>query len=912
MPAIFSKQRFLLCHEGLPKIEPSPKILETQKPPVETYIENSPIVSPPMEQAGPCPSMQSPQFRSSRALKALEELVEHAPGLAGEQEPLHGLTDARLALKSYLILFELYGFDFNLAGPSKLAKAVLNVLADIAQVLRTHTWLDYFKYKNAAFFSVWNSQELPPEPIWLSRCSMRNPKYLFGGAFYGWLRRKMKSEKGFRQGFSLSVLQSKGGMPRPDKALVTAAEIKAVNNMTSIKEQVTFSMDVPTYLTPTIVFNTDRGASKGRGLHVERRIVEPLRDLENLWGYDRLTYSREYMEAQIRRTTQELYNNFHLSLNKLSDFTLPSSSANYNDARSKYGTWGSFWRLLTDDGSYSLHGLRGHLPKLEHKMTTLRDRIDETYGKHSEAADLIGPSLDDAIDATRDVIGCEIDVDEFLKVWRIFYWKCVDFAMKNEQDAFCKVVGLAESLKIRCISKGPPITYFVLKPLQVALWGHLQKTWNFELTGTPITEDLINKRFSSYLRAGGFRFHSGDYSNATDELYSWTSECAANTFMDCWERNSGFELTPFRWLLLNALTGHTYVVETKGAPTVNLPQRRGQLMGSIVSFPFLCIINMALLRAAYEITEGKRFRIQELPVWVNGDDCLTAYLNRRFPIVWEGLGKVVGFMKSVGKTYDSDEFCSINSTTFDVVDEQWKLRKYVNLRLLYGYVRSSVGASAAKAKEAHQLGPIHRKLMEMTPEDLKLAVHSRFMMQHKETLKKYPGHWFMPEYLCGLGLVDVAGIGYTLRELKLITVLRSMYNQGLDCPSLPTDLSWILYDFFHRTVREQCPLIDSYSFESYDGEESYGTAFKAVILNEFATNGFKNLYLFDERTAAEKVYAKRLKVFRRAEELLNGNWDKYSPAELDSIDYEKKVRVYPIWAKRTMRQETGLGTTRVR
>jgi hypothetical protein len=125
------------------------------------------------------------------------------------------------------------------------------------------------------------------------------------------------------------------------------------------------------------------------------------------------------------------------------------------------------------------------------------------------------------------------------------------------EEPLVEVVGLKEALKIRCISKGPPLTYFVLKPLQKSLWKHLNTMWNFELTGTPITEDLINRRFAQFI--GTHRFHSGDYSAATDEIQSWCSNSASDTIFEVAEKNLGYPLSGFDTLFKRALTGHRYV-----------------------------------------------------------------------------------------------------------------------------------------------------------------------------------------------------------------------------------------------------------------------------------------------------------------------------------------------------------------
>jgi hypothetical protein len=154
----------------------------------------------------------------------------------------------------------------------------------------------------------------------------------------------------------------------------------------------------------------------------------------------------------------------------------------------------------------------------------------------------------------------------------------------------------------------------------------------------------------------------------------------------------------------------------------SLLQKNGQLMGSVLSFPILCIANLlcywntlriyqwllenslqslagssptgafalyldelkifdtlspadALLR--FETSLLRTFaercpidynptRLQDLPVLVNGDDILFRS-NSLFNAIWENYGyTLAGFQKSVGKNYLSRSYLTINSECFHV------------------------------------------------------------------------------------------------------------------------------------------------------------------------------------------------------------------------------------------------------
>ncbi len=115
-------------------------------------------------------------------------------------------------------------------------------------------------------------------------------------------------------------------------------------------------------------------------------------------------------------------------------------------------------------------------------------------------------------------------------------------------------------------------------------------------------------------------------------------------------------------------------------------------MGSIVSFPILNIANAALCRLSLEESDHKRrkFRLTNqaypksgkiAPLRVNGDDCLLRGHKTRLRVSWEENTAFAGLSSSIGKTYFSPIFCTINSKIyeFDVTTGKWVEQKYVNL-----------------------------------------------------------------------------------------------------------------------------------------------------------------------------------------------------------------------------------------
>jgi hypothetical protein len=116
------------------------------------------------------------------------------------------------------------------------------------------------------------------------------------------------------------------------------------------------------------------------------------------------------------------------------------------------------------------------------------------------------------------------------------------------------------------------------------------------------------------------------------------------------------------WLVLGP---HTFQYPLgMGQYTDPVLQKNGQLMGSPLSFPFLCLANLCLyLNVTEKEHRGRGFFTRLRSVAVNGDDML--YLAP--PCLWAdhvSLGKSVGLEMSVGKAYHHPIYANINSTSF--------------------------------------------------------------------------------------------------------------------------------------------------------------------------------------------------------------------------------------------------------
>lgn len=255
-----------------------------------------------------------------------------------------------------------------------------------------------------------------------------------------------------------------------------------------------------------------------------------------------------------------------------------------------------------------------------------------------------------------------------------------------------------EPLKIRMISASDLASNGVYSKLQQALWKGLQRFPQFSLTGRPVgVEDLKEiLRMTQELAGSAFsRWVSGDYSAATDSMHNDATLAAISAL-------SGDPITLKvlkQGLMDNIIDfGENALLDEALGP---FKMTNGQLMGCVFSFPILCIVNIAVYRAALEIRLGREMKISELPVRVNGDDILFRTDNELLRL-WESGIPEVGFEKSVGKNYVSTTTAVINSQYFRAVrgqDGKFEISAipYLNCGWIAGQCKT--GASDAMEEE---------------------------------------------------------------------------------------------------------------------------------------------------------------------------------------------------------------------
>nr|UJQ92727.1 MAG: putative RNA-dependent RNA polymerase [Narnaviridae sp.] len=232
---------------------------------------------------------------------------------------------------------------------------------------------------------------------------------------------------------------------------------------------------------------------------------------------------------------------------------------------------------------------------------------------------------------------------------------------KNGGICQAEVAAILEPLKCRLITKGSPLCYFAAQPMQRAMWERLQKFPCFKLTGCPLDASMLAGILLSEKKLGITRFDqwvSGDYSAATDGLSQEINTLCLEEAMLA-GRLSDDEKRVARAVLGN----HQIQYGFGGDVPASIMQSNGQLMGSVLSFPVLCAINIAAYKIALDEHLGIEVPVRDLPALVNGDDiCFRA--DAAFYEIWKKWTRIAGFTLSPGKNYLAKSYVTINSEAF--------------------------------------------------------------------------------------------------------------------------------------------------------------------------------------------------------------------------------------------------------
>lgn len=749
------------------------------------------------------------------------------------------------------------------------------------------SWKDLFKYKINAFFSYVMEQEVPPHPKGLeNHQELLDPSFLYYGRAKRFLK-KMFLNRETIESFAQTVAQSKKGAPPVSEEMVADAEYKCFVHLTSEHK------DIPDF---------------------------EICDKDNFYH----PINRNTMTYQLRRTIREIFSGKVPEWDELTKPFVPSTSSQYNWSRNCLGGVGAFcgneritqivkefWEmkfLHCDEGNrnkllYDLVKKTLGPVKLSKELTTL-------YGKAGvEDQERINNDLENII--IKDTIGLHFDGSELCKFWRELIYPAMIIEALQE-DPRTVVIGLPEPLKVRCITAGPPITYAVLKPMQKWLWRNLKDLNVFQLIGRPVSPEIVKEQLG---RLGlDEEFISGDYKASTDNLHSWVSETLLDELRIIWEAErkkdpskneflQGKNLEDFIVLMKRALTGHDILDaslnETYQMGKYDLrdedfhPQKEGQLMGSIISFPFLCLANAAMCRWAMEITDCENYQLINKPIkgykkcrlLVNGDDCVFPGKTTTMFDNWKKVTAFGGLESSVGKTFRSRKFLTINSVQYKYRGDGWEEDleyieiKYVNLGLVYAQKKDGI-----RGKPFYRLGAIHRDLHRTCPPEYFQTASKLFLKEARR--RRFRTYWnkqdkclveeeipfssildaqvpyYMPEWLGGLGLVRTEKSQINDWDLRVAGFIRSNYSES-KIQSISETPKWAFHKLAQKSIDDYAFLGDqNFQKVEFDGterdlEEEYDKLYGLLVVEALLTTELDKLTLHVQETEENKMLRRK-------------------------------------------------------
>jgi hypothetical protein len=365
--------------------------------------------------------------------------------------------------------------------------------------------------------------------------------------------------------------------------------------------------------------------SKGGSLPVpDEFVTAQMESMEERVLKERKTlYTDQFMDdliEQCERTVDEIMDDLEIDLSDKEVKTVPGISkvpslhSSFQSFRSKMGTQAWIFRNVPH-GAFSLPVLLGHSG----------DSL--VYGNYDPD-----------------------DLEHALYQSRLAALNNVGRGVK------CEPVPLLEPFKVRVITRGDADNQHLSRRWQPYIHSTLRKHPNLQLIGGPIGDEalkFLQERSNPY---DGRFWVSGDYESATDNLDPDLSEAVHFRLA----KRLGI---PAEDTLATRENLTRHLVKTLAGRFD--PQLWGQFMGSSVSFPVLCIINLAATRYSLELANGcvGDLLLKTLALLVNGDDVGFRANNTEYT-VWKAVVEACGLKPSIGKNYTSDEWLILNSQLF--------------------------------------------------------------------------------------------------------------------------------------------------------------------------------------------------------------------------------------------------------
>jgi hypothetical protein len=281
---------------------------------------------------------------------------------------------------------------------------------------------------------------------------------------------------------------------------------------------------------------------------------------------------------------------------------------------------------------------------------------------------------------------------------------------------------------------------------------------------------------------------SGDYSAATDNVEMFYTKLVFETYLNArrlpLNPNDNLYQDVLRSVLYHQIIH--YPRSFNGPRDEALPdcvQENGQLMGSVLSFPILCLINLCGYWDALNRYLG--FVVNDftkLPVLINGDDIIFRADDRLYGL-WQESLKELNFILSLGKNYSHPKILTVNSQFFHWREGHAERVNYLNIGLLTGQTKITGRSSAKKLP----LWAFYNECMNGAVNPPR--AHRRFIHYNRKALEELVDmnsttsfNLFLPPERGGLGFIPPPGVKYKVSNFQrhFATFLEHLNLQNLE------------------------------------------------------------------------------------------------------------------------------------
>jgi hypothetical protein len=360
---------------------------------------------------------------------------------------------------------------------------------------------------------------------------------------------------------------------------------------------------------------------------------------------------------------------------------------------------------------------------------------------------------------------------------------CFTNAIRPRGQMTAGVAAVLEPLKVRTVTKGRAQAYNAVHGIQKWMHSSLREHRIFRLIGHTVDEEIIKEQLE--LRKPGELLISGDYSAATDNLKIEVTKTIFEVILMRIAEDLDYSEEAYKLSVLARKVLYEHIIHYPFESLLEpVQQGTGQLMGSVLSFPILCLANCICCW----ISLFGESRFCDLPILVNGDDIAFSCTRARYQTWCDSLADF-GFIKSVGKNYCHKRFMLINSELFDA--EYKRTGKchlpYFNSGLLLGRhkvakVKSPSFMDDEDVPEVPIVSTIDLVLRGAVNPDRALG---RFICYNKDAVEEVTNrrlNLFLPRCRGGLG-IDGHGVRnhISLWQRRYATYLQRQNVQKLSC-----------------------------------------------------------------------------------------------------------------------------------